>query len=97
LWLRPFGAAIHCVFSGAGVEVQKEYATGQQVEEGVFSSVCCKLRDLQANGATLGEILKTCTWRSAGCIAYMEQDALEGAAVLEARFQVSEDEDDAHM
>ncbi len=54
-------------------------------------------RDLQANGAALCEILKAGEWRSAGFMAYMEQDALEGAAVLEAHFQASDDEDDAHV
>ena len=52
-------------------------------------------RDLQASGATVCEILKAGEWRSAGFMAYMDKESLESDAVLEAHFQVSDDEDDA--
>ena len=52
-------------------------------------------RDMQARGATAGEILAAGEWRSAGFMAYMDKDALECDAVLEAHFQLSDDEDDA--
>ena len=50
-------------------------------------------RDLQARGASLGEILRAGEWWSSSFMDYMDQDALEGAAVLEAHFAASDDED----
>ena len=50
-------------------------------------------RDMQARGATLGEILRAGGWRSAGFLAYLDLVELEAEAVLEAHLEADEDDE----
>ena len=50
-------------------------------------------QDLVELGATLAEILAAGEWRSASFTKYVDLDALEAGAVLEAHYLQSEDED----
>ena len=48
-------------------------------------------RDLQENGASLGEILAAGQWRSPAFLSYLDPDELEGGAVVEAHMEESSD------
>jgi len=50
-------------------------------------------RDLQANGATLAEILKAGEWKSPAFMSYLDLDKLETEAVIEAHLEESACED----
>ena len=50
-------------------------------------------RDMQADGASLGEILAAGQWRSPAFMSYMEYHELEHDAVVEAHLVESSDED----
>ena len=51
-------------------------------------------QDLAASGARLNEILQAGQWRSSSFFRYLDAEELDSQAVLEAHFNMSEDEGD---